>query len=183
MLPIPVDWQKLNPGKKLVVEIGSGHGEVLLENSRENTIIGFETKRRFYKKCKSKIRNQPTAYIYSCSGYDGVMYYFLDQIIDELLILFPDPWHKKRHNKRRPITSEFFSAVHKKLAPNGQILVATDWEDYFNFIIEHTKEVTELYTVTTGLFSPEDWKLPRTHYYSKWQKYGRKAQFVLLRKR
>ena len=45
-------------------------------------------------------------------------------------IFFPDPWQKKRHNKRRLINSAFVSLLSDKLKPGGYIYCATDWEDY-----------------------------------------------------
>ncbi|MBI3901506.1 MAG: tRNA (guanosine(46)-N7)-methyltransferase TrmB [Nitrosomonadales bacterium] len=45
-------------------------------------------------------------------------------------IFFPDPWHKKRHNKRRLIQPPFIAQLAQKLKPGGYIHVATDWQDY-----------------------------------------------------
>ncbi|MEO6146055.1 MAG: tRNA (guanosine(46)-N7)-methyltransferase TrmB [Sulfuriferula sp.] len=45
-------------------------------------------------------------------------------------IFFPDPWHKKRHHKRRLIKPELIALVASKLSPGGYVHCATDWEDY-----------------------------------------------------
>jgi tRNA (guanine-N7-)-methyltransferase len=50
--------------------------------------------------------------------------------LDELLVLFPDPWHKKRHHKRRLIQPPFVELVASRLAPGGVLRLATDWEPY-----------------------------------------------------
>jgi len=50
--------------------------------------------------------------------------------LDEVLVLFPDPWHKKRHNKRRLIQSEFVELVASRLRAGGVFRLATDWEEY-----------------------------------------------------
>ena len=50
--------------------------------------------------------------------------------VDELQVLFPDPWHKKRHNKRRLVSPAFLDIAHAALKPGGQLLLATDWADY-----------------------------------------------------
>ncbi|HET9862846.1 MAG TPA: tRNA (guanosine(46)-N7)-methyltransferase TrmB, partial [Steroidobacteraceae bacterium] len=47
-----------------------------------------------------------------------------------VLILFPDPWHKKRHHKRRLIQPPFVELLASRLAPDGVLRLATDWEDY-----------------------------------------------------
>jgi tRNA (guanine-N7-)-methyltransferase len=50
--------------------------------------------------------------------------------LDEVLVLFPDPWHKKRHHKRRLIQPPFVELLASRLAPGGVLRLATDWEDY-----------------------------------------------------
>ncbi len=53
-----------------------------------------------------------------------------DAILDGAHIFFPDPWHKKRHNKRRLIQAPFVAQLARKLKPGGYIHVATDWQEY-----------------------------------------------------
>ena len=53
-----------------------------------------------------------------------------DNALDGVHIFFPDPWHKKRHNKRRLIQPPFVAQLARKLKPGGYIHVATDWQDY-----------------------------------------------------
>jgi tRNA (guanine-N7-)-methyltransferase len=50
--------------------------------------------------------------------------------LDEVLILFPDPWHKKRHHKRRLLQPGFVALLASRLAPGGRLQLATDWEPY-----------------------------------------------------
>jgi len=50
--------------------------------------------------------------------------------LDELLVLFPDPWHKKRHHKRRLIQPPFVELAASRLKPGGVFRLATDWEEY-----------------------------------------------------
>lgn len=52
------------------------------------------------------------------------------QSLDEVIILFPDPWPKKRHHKRRLVQSAFVELVIDRLAPGGIIRMATDWQPY-----------------------------------------------------
>ena len=53
-----------------------------------------------------------------------------DASLDGLLLFFPDPWHKKRHHKRRLVQPPFVALVQRKLKPGGLFHLATDWEDY-----------------------------------------------------
>jgi tRNA (guanine-N7-)-methyltransferase len=57
--------------------------------------------------------------------------------LDEVQILFPDPWHKKRHHKRRLIQPEFVALLASRLRPGGLLHLATDWEPY----AEHMQQV------------------------------------------
>jgi tRNA (guanine-N7-)-methyltransferase len=183
-LPYPVRWHKLSPDKKLFVEIGSGHGEVLGRNNQEESImVGFELKNRYFRIIKQKIRKKLLTFVYRGDAYKEIQRIFADNSIDKVIILFPDPWHKEKHKKRRPINAKFFSRVHKKLARNGQIIVATDWEDYAQYIEQETRKVTNSYNITIKPYVPSDFDLPPTHYYKKWSKIGRKFTAFSLIKR
>jgi tRNA (guanine-N7-)-methyltransferase len=56
--------------------------------------------------------------------------------LDRLLLFFPDPWHKKRHHKRRIVQPEFIEIVAGLLRPGGILHMATDWEDYAAQMLE-----------------------------------------------
>ena len=53
-----------------------------------------------------------------------------DGAFDEILVFFPDPWHKKRHHKRRLIDTNFVALIVRKLAIHGILRLGTDWQDY-----------------------------------------------------
>ncbi|HET9389328.1 MAG TPA: tRNA (guanosine(46)-N7)-methyltransferase TrmB [Steroidobacteraceae bacterium] len=57
-------------------------------------------------------------------------------VLDEVLILFPDPWPKKRHHKRRLIQGSFVELVADRLRPGGVLRVATDWQPYAEYALE-----------------------------------------------
>jgi tRNA (guanine-N7-)-methyltransferase len=56
--------------------------------------------------------------------------------LDAILVLFPDPWHKKRHHKRRLINAEFVELAASRLAPGGTLQLATDWVPYAEVMLE-----------------------------------------------
>jgi tRNA (guanine-N7-)-methyltransferase len=56
--------------------------------------------------------------------------------LDEVLVLFPDPWHKKRHHKRRLIQPPFVELVATRLRSGGVLRLATDWEEYAQQMLE-----------------------------------------------
>jgi tRNA (guanine-N7-)-methyltransferase len=59
-----------------------------------------------------------------------------DASLDGIHIFFPDPWHKKRHHKRRLIQAEFVKLLCTKLKPGAYIHVATDWQEYAEWVLE-----------------------------------------------
>lgn len=59
-----------------------------------------------------------------------------DASLDGVHIFFPDPWHKKRHHKRRLIQGEFVKLLCTKLKAGGYLHVATDWQEYAEWVLE-----------------------------------------------
>ena len=93
--------------------------------------------------------------------------------LDEVRIYFPDPWHKKRHNKRRLIQPEFAALLVSRLRPGGRLHAATDWQDY-------AEQMWDVLDATPGLVNRAgprgqvprpDWR-PQTHFETRGQKLG-----------
>jgi tRNA (guanine-N7-)-methyltransferase len=59
-----------------------------------------------------------------------------DASLDRLFIMFPDPWHKARHNKRRLIQPAFVADLARVLKPGAAFRFATDWADYAEWTLE-----------------------------------------------
>ena len=59
-----------------------------------------------------------------------------DNSLDGVHIFFPDPWHKKRHHKRRLIQADFVKLLCTKLKAGGYLHVATDWQEYAEWVLE-----------------------------------------------
>lgn len=86
-----------------------------------------------------------------------------DGSLHRIQIFFPDPWHKKRHHKRRLIQPEFLKTLIRKLEPNGHIHVATDWENYAEHIMAVLSANKEL-TNTADEYAPKPSYRPDTKY-------------------
>lgn len=67
-----------------------------------------------------------------------------DASLDGVHIFFPDPWHKKRHHKRRLIQEEFVQLLCTKLKAGGYLHVATDWQEYAEWVLEVLNAETQL---------------------------------------
>ena len=185
-LPYPTDWHRIRQYERLVVEIGSGHGELIANLSQkrpDDLFIGFEIISKFMRMGMRRLSSVDNARIFKAEAYGIIPLIFADETIDETYILFPDPWHKKRHHKRRPLTTEWFNILHRKTVAGGSFLFATDWEDYYDFVSEQLETCDAGWDIKTGEYNPESFGLPQTHYYKKWLKLGRNFRYILGRKR
>jgi tRNA (guanine-N7-)-methyltransferase len=117
------------------VEIGFGAGEVigeLAEAHPEVDYLGIEVHRAgvgrlLLRAEQAALRNLRVI----CRDAVEVLRDSLsDGSLDEVLVFFPDPWHKKRHHKRRLIEPVFVSLLARKLRAGGMLRLATDWLEY-----------------------------------------------------
>lgn len=72
-----------------------------------------------------------------------------DNSLDGVHIFFPDPWHKKRHHKRRLIQAEFLKLLCNKMKVGAYIHVATDWQEYAEWVLEVLKAEPQLQNTAT----------------------------------
>ncbi len=72
--------------------------------------------------------------IISADAVDVLEHMIANETIDRFLIFFPDPWHKKRHHKRRLIQPGFVRSMAQKLKYGGIVHLATDWQPYAEWI-------------------------------------------------
>lgn len=125
----------------LVLEIGFGMGDSLLEMAQSATdtnFIGIEV----HPPGVGRLMHQAQA-----AGVDNLRLFMADAIdvledcipdnsLDRVQIFFPDPWHKKKHHKRRIINPEFVDKLWYKLKAGAVLHIATDWEHYAEYIME-----------------------------------------------
>jgi tRNA (guanine-N7-)-methyltransferase len=91
-------------------------------------------------------------------------------------LLFPDPWPKRRHHRRRAFTPEFVSSIHRALIAGGLFHVATDHADYFHQI-ERVIAATDIFVI-----SREQYHFPPTSFEQKYVARGLSIHRLLLRK-
>ncbi|MEO7208418.1 MAG: tRNA (guanosine(46)-N7)-methyltransferase TrmB [Steroidobacteraceae bacterium] len=117
------------------LEIGFGVGEVigaLAEAHSDVDYLGIEVHRAgvgrlLLRAQQSALKNLRVI----CSdAVDVLREHIADASFDEVLVFFPDPWHKKRHHKRRLIETSFVSLAAAKLRSGGILRLATDWQAY-----------------------------------------------------
>ncbi len=123
------------------MEIGFGNGDVLLTMASANkdiNILGAEVHNAGIGHALIGLEAQQLSNI-RIVQHDAmeVLENMLEpRSLDKVLLLFPDPWHKKRHHKRRIVQSDFLDAVARVLKPGGILHCATDWAEYGEWMLE-----------------------------------------------
>lgn len=127
--------------RPLIVEIGSGVGEAtapLAAARTDHNVVAFEVWRPGVAETVGRLGELGVDNVRVCS-VDAV--WSMEHLVGpgqlaELWTFFPDPWHKKRHHKRRLVTSRFADLVAGRLAEGGVWRLATDWADYAEQMVE-----------------------------------------------
>ncbi len=120
---------------ELVLEIGFGNGEQMqfaANNEPNRNFIGVEVHGPGVGRLLNGLAedNLNNARIYQHDAVEVLKHEIPDASLSEVRIYFPDPWHKKRHHKRRMIQSDFVKLLCQKIKPGGLLHLATDWENY-----------------------------------------------------
>ena len=96
-----------------------------------------------------------------------------DDSLDRVLLFFPDPWHKKRHHKRRIVQPDFIELLASKIRHGGRLHMATDWEDYAQHMVEVMSGSTVFRNcAASGAFVPRPEYRPVTKFEQRGQRLG-----------
>ena len=161
-----------------VLEIGFGNGEALRfagQNDTDRDLIGIEVHAPGVGRLLNALAadGATNARLYHHDAVEVLTHEVEDASLDEIRIYFPDPWHKKRHNKRRLVQPAFAALLVSKLAPGGRLHLATDWHDY-------AEQMWDVLDATDGIVNRAgergsvprpDWR-PQTHFETRGQKLG-----------
>ena len=136
---------KFNFKKKLILEVGIGMGENLIfltKKYKKNIIIGVDPfKNGMVNVSDYCIKNK----ILNVFLYPYVIEKFLDKFknlrFKTIYILFPDPWPKKKHNKRRLINEQFLKRIILVLEKRGKVFLSTDNLSYFDEVKSILKKI------------------------------------------
>jgi len=173
----------------LVVEIGFGMGDSLHDMCRSQTdhnFIGIEVHppgvgRIMNRAAESELKNLK---VYLADAKDVLEDCIEDQSISRIQVYFPDPWHKRKHHKRRLIDSEFISRLTPKLVEGGVLHMATDWKDYAEQMLK-VMEAEEAYQNIEGKgqYSPRpEWR-PETKFERRGHRLGHGVWDLIYKKK
>ncbi len=124
-----------------VVEIGFGMGDSFVDMAiaaPEKNFVGIEVHLPGIGRMLNRTETEQVTNI-RCYKEDAVEILetnFADHSLATVQLFFPDPWHKKRHHKRRIVQADFAQLLRKKLKPGGTFHMATDWENYAQHMLE-----------------------------------------------
>jgi tRNA (guanine-N7-)-methyltransferase len=133
--------------KKLILEIGFGNGQHLVGLAQRNSeaqVYGVELyKAGIVKVLKEMNQKKLQNLKVLCKDAREVLDDLKDKSVSEMYILFPDPWPKVRHHKRRLLQKDFIKQCVKILSDGGVLYIATDWENYAEEIEKYLMELSE----------------------------------------
>lgn len=123
------------------IEVGFGMGASLAEQAARNpdrNFIGIEVHRPGVGALLLRMKEEGLTNIRvsSADAIDVLTDMIPNSSIELLQLFFPDPWHKRRHHKRRIVKDEFVKLLHSKIQSNGYYHMATDWEDYAKHMLK-----------------------------------------------
>ena len=131
-----IDLKAIFPkAHKVIMEIGFGMGEataIIAKNHPENAYIAVDVHPPGIGKLLSRIDEDKLANLKVIEDDVHVVleHMIADNCLDGIHLYFPDPWPKKKHNKRRIVNEGFLKLIHPKLKKGGFIHIATDWVPY-----------------------------------------------------
>ena len=148
----------------LVLEIGFGMGKSLVQMAKaapEKDFIGIEVHKPGVGACLGEAETEgvKNLRVFEHDAIEILNDSIADNSLSTVQLFFPDPWHKKRHHKRRIVQAEFAQLLRRKLKIGGVFHMATDWENY----AEHMLEVMKVAEGYSNLSQTNDY-VPRPEY-------------------
>ena len=131
--------------------------------------------------CKLDEKNYNKIKLYK-NDIRELLFSFSKKIFDEIFILFPDPWPKAKHEKRRIINNENINLLLSCLKINGKIFLATDVENYFQAIQKLFKKIETIKIINAHSFDERPKNIISTRYEKKALNKGMKPLYLEVKK-
>ena len=146
--------EKINPRSffknnfgDVVVEIGFGHGEHLIANAERNPNYGFIGCEPFENGVADTLAGLQEKHLKNVKIFKGDARYLLEKFEDNSVtrfyVLFPDPWTKNKHHKRRLLNEKFLKFLKLKIKKDGNLIIATDCIEYMQEIVQIIEKISE----------------------------------------
>lgn len=187
---IKIKIKEIDSSKYNIIDIGCGYGESTIELARQDTkknLIACEKYIDGINKIAEKAQNENLQNVNIFTGNVHQLFdeYCFNKSISEIWILFPDPWPKKRHFKRRLINVNFFCKIKKFLKKNAIVHISSDSKLYISEILRCVYEVKSDFLWINQ--NKDEWDylnlaLPKTKYFKKALKNGLNPFYLKLMK-
>ena len=166
----------------VVVEIGSGKGRFLISSALDRpdvNFVGIEKSLHYYRVIRERVtrRNLTNVVLINYDAFPVLQKMLDDNSVSEIHIYFPDPWPRKKEQKRRIIRPEALTEIRRVLIEGGSGIYVTDHREYFE---RAAPLIAEFFESETRIPTPDD--APRTNYEAKYRAEGREIYEVRFRK-
>lgn len=170
-----------------ILEIGCGMGETtasIAATTPQNNYLGIEVHTPGVGNLLKEIsiRELTNLRLIQHDAVDVVQHMLAPGTLAGIHIFFPDPWPKKRQQKRRLIQAPFVALLASRLEPGGYLHCATDWEEYAEQMLEVLNGEAILENISEG-FSPRPGYRPQTKFETRGLKLGHGVWDVIFRRR
>jgi tRNA (guanine-N7-)-methyltransferase len=175
-----LDLEKIFRRKALLhVDLGCGDGSflcALAQRLPDKNFLGIERLLSRIRSSARKAASLDNVRLLQMESSYAVRYLLPAESVETFYLLFPDPWPKRRHHRRRIVTPDFLNSVHAALEQNGVIYIATDHLDYFRKI-KKTAESTPGFAIDDA-----DVDLPQSKFGLAFRQKGAPIHWLALRK-
>lgn len=184
----PVDWDaRFGRMAPLGVEIGFGAGGALLdwaETSPEMNLVGIDVYQPGIGSLLAgrAARGIEHLLVIEADAEAALEAAFRPETLAEVRIFFPDPWPKKRHQKRRLVQGPFVRLLADRMRPGARVRLATDWESYAEWMVEVLDAESALANEFDG-FADRFPGRPVTRFEARGQRLGHPVWDLCYRKR
>lgn len=171
----------------ITLEIGFGDGvslATMAANAPDQNFIGIEVHRPGVGRMLhlTEDNNLTNLRVMDDDAVQIIKNRIPDGSLDRVQLFFPDPWHKKRHNKRRIVQDEFVKLIASKLSVNGVFHLATDWEPYAEHMVDVMEASDDFKSQATTPYSPKPDARPTTKFETRGLKLGHGVWDLLYKK-
>lgn len=183
----PLDLAALFGERPLWLEVGFGGGEHLVHQAEQNpdvALIGAEPYINGIAMLLGKLRKAEAKNVRIHPGdARDLMDVLPPESVAKAFLLYPDPWPKKRHHRRRFVTAEHLEPLHTVMAPGAELRIATDIPDYVRQALEEVPKAGFEWQAERAA----DWRTPwpdwtRTRYEAKAVREGRTPHYLTFKR-
>lgn len=169
-----------------LLEIGFGNGDAMAQvadQHRDWNCIGAEVHTPGVGHLLLKIEQLAldNVRVYSDDAVPLIKTKLARASLDRVHIWFPDPWHKKRHNKRRLIQQPFLDLLANAMKPGAILHLATDWQEYAEWMLAEIDQNTFFKNANTG-YAPDQDLRPQTKFERRGDRLGHTSHDIIVQR-